>query len=66
MLSNARVNLVCGYNWSFADGDQLLIPLDIPDPPVVLYLHEHGPAFEVFAPSFALALWRLAHEDGAD
>jgi len=54
--------LVFGYYWAYADGDQLLIPVDDPDHPVVLYLHEHGPLFEYFAPSFSLALWRLVQE----
>jgi hypothetical protein len=37
---------------------------DLTDParPVVAYLHEHGPLFENYAPSFSLALWRLVHE----
>jgi hypothetical protein len=57
--------LVFGYYWAYADGDQLLIPLGSDEQPVVLYLHEHGPLFEFFAPSFPLALWRLTHEHGA-
>lgn len=54
--------LVVGAYWRFADGDQLLIDLDDPTYPVIAYLHEHGPLFERYAPSFSLALWRLVHE----
>ncbi len=57
--------LVFGAYWRYADGDQLVIPLGIDDPPVVAYLHEHGPLFEYFAPSFLGALWRLAFEGPA-
>ncbi len=48
--------------WNYADGDQLMFDLNVPDTPVVLYLHEHGPLIEYFAPSFSLALWRMVHE----
>lgn len=58
--------LVFANYWRYADGDQLMLDLSEPEPPVVAYLHEHGPLFEDFAPSFSLALWRLAHEAGAD
>ena len=54
--------LVFGAYWRYADGDQLLMDLDDPAFPVVAFLHEHGPLFERFAPSFTLALWRLVHE----
>lgn len=54
--------LVFGAYWRYADGDQLLIDLDDPKQPVVAYLHEHGPLFEYFAPSFSFALWRMTHE----
>ena len=50
-----------GY-WRYADGDQLMFDLSEPSCPVIAYLHEHGPLFEFFAPSFSLALWRLVHE----
>ena len=36
-----------------------------PSPVVVAYLHEHGPLYEGFAPSFSLALWRMVHEGRA-
>jgi hypothetical protein len=54
--------LVFANFWQFADGDQLMFDLSEPIP-VVAYLHEHGPLFEVYAPSFSLALWRLVHEE---
>ena len=54
--------LVIGNYWRYADGDQLLLLLDQPQPPVVLYLHEHGPRLETYAPSLSLAVWRMAHE----
>ncbi len=57
---------VVGDYWRYADGDQLLILPEEPGQPVVLYLHEHGPALEVFATSFSLALWRLVHEEMTD
>ena len=60
-MPNRRL-LVFGAFWRFADGDQLLIDLDDPTFPVIAYLHEHGPLFERYAPSFSLALWRLVHE----
>lgn len=54
--------LVFANYWRYADGDQLMFDLSDPAGPVVAYLHEHGPLFEPFAPSFSLALWRLTHE----
>ena len=55
--------LIIGNNWRYADGDQLVMPLSGETDKVFLYLHEHGPKIEEFAPSFSLALWRMAHED---
>lgn len=54
--------LVFANYWRFADGDQLMFDLTDPEYPVVAYLHEHGPLYESYAPSFSLALWRLVHE----
>lgn len=54
--------LVFANYWRFADGDQLMFDLSDPLQPVVAYLHEHGPLYEPYAPSFSLALWRLVHE----
>jgi hypothetical protein len=54
--------LVFANYWQYADGDQLMFDLSEPGPPVVAYLHEHGPLFELYAPSFSFALWRLVHE----
>ncbi|MEI6236289.1 MAG: SMI1/KNR4 family protein [Planctomycetota bacterium] len=54
--------LVFGYYWGFADGDQLMYDLSDPKQSVVAYLHEHGPSYESFAPSFSLALWRMVEE----
>lgn len=54
--------LVFAEYWKYADGDQLLIDIYEPGQPVIAYLHEHGPLFEFYAPSFSLALWRLVHE----
>lgn len=54
--------LVFANYWAYADGDQLMFDMTDPACPVVAYLHEHGPLFEAFAPSFSLALWRLVHE----
>jgi hypothetical protein len=54
--------LVFANYWRFADGDQLMFDLSDSSHPVVAYLHEHGPLFEAYAPSFSLALWRLVHE----
>lgn len=54
--------LVFANYWRFADGDQLMFDLSDSNHPVVAYLHEHGPLFEAYAPSFSLALWRLVHE----
>ena len=58
--------LVFANYWRYADGDQLLFDLSEPGRPVVAYLHEHGPLFEDYAPSFSLALWRLVHEAAGD
>jgi len=55
--------LVFAEYWLYSDGDQLMFDLSEPHQPVVAYLHEHGPAFELYAPSFSLALWRLLHEN---
>jgi hypothetical protein len=55
-----RTHLVIGAYWRFADGDQLLIDLADPNGPVYVYLHEHGPFIDPLAPSFSLALYRLA------
>jgi len=55
--------LVFANYWCYADGDQLMFDLTEPQVPVVVYLHEHGPLYEYFAPSFSLALWRLVHEE---
>ena len=54
--------LVFANYWRYADGDQLMFDMTDPNHPVVAYLHEHGPLFERYAPSFSLALWRLLHE----
>jgi hypothetical protein len=54
--------LVFGDYWGYADGDQLMFDLSDPQQAVVAYLHEHGPLYEDFAPSFSLALWRMVHE----
>ena len=56
-------HLIIGNNWRYADGDQLVMPLSGETDKVFLYLHEHGPKTEEFAPSFSLALWRMSHED---
>src|SRR5438552_2781697 len=47
--------LVFADCWEYADGDQLLIPIQQKkaDGPVLLYLHEHGPRIEAYAPSFS-------------
>ena len=58
--------LVFANYWRYADGDHLMLDLSEPNPPVVAYLHEHGPLFEDYAPSFSLALWRLVHESDGD
>jgi hypothetical protein len=58
--------LVFANYWRYADGDQLMFDLSEPGKPVVAYLHEHGPLFEKYAPSFSLALWRLVHEADGD
>jgi hypothetical protein len=57
--------LVFGDYWGYADGDQLMFDLSGPVQIVVAYLHEHGPLYEDFAPSFSLAPWRMVHEDRA-
>jgi hypothetical protein len=54
--------LVIGNYYRYADGDALMMPLAEDSEEVVLYLHEDGPKMETFAPSFSLALWRMAHE----
>ncbi len=54
--------LVFGDYWDYADGDQLMFDLSDSRRTVVAYLHEHGPRYETFAPSFSLALWRMVHE----
>ena len=54
--------LVIGNYFRYADGDALMLPLEDDHEEVVLYLHEEGPKMEAFAPSFSLALWRMAHE----
>jgi hypothetical protein len=54
--------LVFANYWRFSDGDQLMFDLSDPTQPVVAYLHEHGPLYESYAPSFSLALWRMVHE----
>jgi hypothetical protein len=54
--------LVVANYFRLADGDQLLIDLRDPNHAVVAYLHEEGPLFEPYAPSFSLALWRFVHE----
>jgi hypothetical protein len=58
--------LVFANYWRYADGDQLMFDLTDPSCPVIAYLHEHGPLFEFYAPSFSLALWRLVHEADVD
>jgi hypothetical protein len=54
--------LVFGDYWGYADGDQLMFEIGDPQEAVVAYLHEHGPLYEAFAPSFSLALWRMVEE----
>lgn len=54
--------LVFADYWRYADGDQLLFEASDPATAVVAYLHEHGPLYETFAPSFSLALWRMVQE----
>jgi hypothetical protein len=54
--------LVFANYWQFADGDQLMFDLSDDGHSVIAYLHEHGPLFELYAPTFSLALWRLTHE----
>ena len=55
--------LVFADYWKYADGDQLMFDLKDVKSPVIAYLHEHGPLFEPYAPTFSLALWRLVHEE---
>ncbi len=55
--------LVVGDYWRYADGDLLIMPLSGETDKVLLYLHEDGSKIEDLAPSFSLALWRMAHED---
>ncbi len=55
--------LIAGDYWRYADGDALIMPLSSETEKVFLYLHEDGPKIEEFAPSFSLALWRMAHDD---
>ena len=57
--------LVIGDYFEFADGDQIMFDLTEPEQPLVAYLHEHGPLYEYFAPTFSLALWRMARPDGS-
>ena len=54
--------LIFADYWRYADGDQLMFDMSDIGRPVIAYLHEHGPLFEFYAPSFSLALWRLVHE----
>jgi hypothetical protein len=54
--------LVMGSYGSFADGDHLVIKLDSPTQPVLVYLHEDGPCLEFYAPNVSLALWRMVQE----
>src|SRR5690606_31454098 len=54
--------IVFAKYWRYADGDQLLFEPNNPHSPVSAHLHEHGPLFELFAPSFSRALWRIVHE----
>jgi hypothetical protein len=58
--------LVFADFWGYADGDQLLFEVGAVGQPVVAYLHEHGPLFETFAPSFSLALWRMVEGWASD
>ena len=58
-----RRYLVFAAYWRYADGDQLMFDLSDPAQLVIAYLHEHGPAFAFYLPSFSLALWRLVHEE---
>ena len=60
--SAGKEYLVFANYWCYADGDQLMFDLSETSKPVIAYLHEHGPLFEDYAPSFSLALWRLVHE----
>jgi hypothetical protein len=56
--------LVIGMYRRFAssDSDHLVIKLDAPEQPVLVYLHERGPSLEFYAPNVSLALWRMVHE----
>jgi len=55
--------LVFGDYWAYADGDQLMFDLSEAGGAVFVYLHEHGPLYEPFAPTFSLASWRMVRED---
>jgi hypothetical protein len=59
--ANLRYLVFANY-WRYADGDQLMFDLSDDCYSVIAYLHEHGPLYELYAPSFSLALWRLVHE----
>ncbi len=54
--------LIVGDYWNYADGDQLMFDMNDRGHSVYVYLHEDGPAYELFATSFSLALWRMVHE----
>ncbi|RYD82934.1 MAG: hypothetical protein EOP84_08670 [Verrucomicrobiaceae bacterium] len=54
--------MVFANYWHYADGDQLMFDLSDANQPVIVYMHEKGPLFEIYAPSFSLALWRMVHE----
>jgi hypothetical protein len=56
--------LVMGMYRRFArsNSDHLVIKLDVPEQPVLVYLHECGPSLEFYAPNVSLALWRMVHE----
>ena len=58
--SPPRTFIVVADYWMYADGDQLLLS---PEGEAFVYLHEHGPLIEPFAPSFSLAVWRLVFEE---
>ncbi len=67
-----RTFLVIGAYGAFADGDQLLFDVGASSASVYLYLHDppydkggprRRPCIEEFAPSFGLALFRIANEE---
>ena len=58
VLLRSTPNRGCGWG----DGDQLYFDLADPGQAVYVYVHEHGPVYEVYAPSFTTALYRMAHE----